>query len=426
MSDLMFNPTNTAKWMSEAWAKRTCRVVPEISMLYRSLNMQPKEMLPGGKLHVPIWASYSQGLTQMAPGSNQAVNPSISAQSAEALVDCPAVSMSQDITLETLRRMRNEKQNDMSLIIPKMKMLTASHIGVLETQYLYGRDSNGLGDISAVGPNYFDITAQNYSAGLFIDRNQARLEIWRAGVFTGQYITVYGPERNTTARVLCNPADTGKIAVGDVLRLDGSGSYTSTEMLGMIGILSEQTSLFSVDLTTIPIFKGTVIDNAAAPLSWANILTAMLKCGSYQNFDENSDSILLLSSPSFGDIVKEFQDKRNYGGDQYNAKYVQVGTMQGIEVISPYGRTKMVCHPKLKMQHALGIRLNSWGTVGVDELKLLDFGTRDGTYGPLEKIPGHLAYKFSTYSQMVPFCYEPAKNFLIKNITPSSAFQKAY
>lgn len=422
--DITINATNAGNLLSDWFSKKTANLVPEISFLYQMAPFQKFEAV-SGNAYVPVYDAWPQGWTLMAPGSNQDMNPSVSPEFPRAIVPIPAIGMTQAITYEQLKRMQNDPVYTFNEIIPKMNMLKLSHTSLYEAFDLYGQDANGFGDISAVGANTIDITAANYAKGLYVDRGNGYFDIYRAGVWTGQTIQVYGPDNSTPNRLIVSPADTGKVLVGDILRPQAAGQYLTKEFKGIIPILNEQTSLFSVDLTQYPLMKGSRLNNAGNPLTFENLLAAMLKTGFYCSYSEESDATVLLSPLSFGDIVKEVEVVRTFGGNQYNTKRIQRGAMEGVQIYGPNGVFTMICHPKIKAQHCVGLRMNSWISPGVTDIHLVNYGTTQDTFGPLYHIPRSLRFEYMTYSQRAIFCTQPAKNFLIYNITPSATFQAA-
>lgn len=425
-SNIAMNATNAANILSDTWIKKVSKLVPSLSFMYQIAEFKKTEYV-SGKCFVTIYAEWPQGHTLMAPGSNQDTNPSNSPDYPRAEIPIPSISFTQAITYEQLERMSNDKVFTYDEIIPRMSQLKMSHVSMLETLDLYGKDPNGLGDIAAITGNAISITPANYSKGLFVDRGGGFMDVYTAGnVWTGQKIRVFGPSNNTTNTILIDPADVGKVAVTNILRIASEGQYLTREFFGAVPILSETTNLFGVDLQRFPLFKGSTIDNGATPLKFENLLAAMIKCSFYCDYSENSDAVVLMSPLSFGDVVKEVEAVRTFGGAQYDSKRVKRGMLEGVEIFGPNGVFTMLAHPKLKAQHALGLRYNTWISPGVCDVKLLDTGTGDGTgFGPLYNVPQSLRFEYKTYSQKAIFCHEPTKNFLIYNINPSASMDAA-
>lgn len=423
-SNQAMNATNAANILSDTWIKRVSRLVPSLSFIYQIAQFEKTEYI-SGKCFVTVYAEWPQGHTLMAPGSNQDTNPSNSPDYPKAEVPIPSMSFTQAITYEQLERMSNDKVYTYRDIIPKMEQMKMSHVSMIESINLYGLDSNGFGDISAKTGNRLTFTAQNYAKGLFVDRGGGFMDVYRGGVWTGDKIRVRGPANDAVNTVIIDPADVGKVAVADVLRPAAEGQYLTREYKGIIPILNETTTSFGVDLGQFPLFMGSRIDNNNAPLKFENLLAAMIKTSFYCDYSENSDAVVLMSPLSFGDVVKEVEDVRTFGGAQYDTKRVQRGMLQGVEVFGPNGVFTMLAHPKLKAQHAVGLRYNSWISPGVCDIKLLDKGTGNGNFGPLYDVPQSLRFEYKTYSQKALFCHEPAKQFLIYNINPSTSFDAA-
>lgn len=424
--DITINATNAANILSDTWIKDTRFLVPSNSMLYQTANFQKTEMI-SGKCFVPIYSMWPQGHTLMAPGSNQDTNPSNSPEYPKAEIPVPALTYSQSITYEQLRRMKNDKTYTYREIIPTMNMLKLSHVGAIESLHIYGKDPNGFGDVAAKGADYVDITPANYAKGLFVDRGGARFDVYRGGGWTGDVVVVRGPSNKVVNRVLIEPADIGKLAVGDILRLASDGGYLTREYRGIASIIQEQTNLFGVDLNTNPLFQGGTLDNGGGVLTFDGLLAAMIKTSYYCDYSENSDAVVIMSPLSFGDVIKGVEDKRTFGGNQYNSKRVQRGSIEGIEIFGPSGKFTILAHPKVKAQHAFGLRYNSWISPGVCDVELIDYGTgsRDSAVGPLYNVPRSLRFEYKTYSQKALFCHEPAKQFMIYNINPSAIFDAA-
>lgn len=423
--DITINYTNSQNIVSDKWVQKVARLVPKQAILYQMAPFREIKEYVSGKCFIPVYGQLPQGHTLLAPGSNQDTNPSNSPDFPKAEVPIPAISYTQAITTEQILRMQRDPVYSYKEIIPNMAMLRESHVGMIESLNLYGMDTNGFGDIAAIAGNQVTFTAQNYAKGLFMDRGNAFFDIWRAGVWTGQKCRVIGPMNNVINTILVDPADVGKLAVGDILRPACDGQYTTREYRGIISILNEGTSLFGISMSSYPLFRGSVIDNANAPLKFENLLAAMIKSGFYSDYGDEEDGVALLSPLSFGDIVKEVESVRTFGGDQYNTKAFNRGTVEGVKVYGPGGVFTLICHPKLKAQHCVGLKLSTWMCPGIVDVNFIKFGLANGEIGYAYWVPQSLRFEYKTYSQRAIFCHDPAKNFLIYNINPSATFDVA-
>ncbi len=400
--------------LSQLWSKTIKKVVPESNLLQRTFPFT--KMTPGlsGKYNVPVESNWPQGITLGAAGTDQNLLSSITDVPALAQVDSPWCSLRYTITYETLKRMGNDPVYT-DLVKRRFTNLKKSHEGLLESMHLYGSDPNGFGTVAAIAGDILTMTTAEWGAGLLLDRGNAVFDVYNGAVFTGNQVTLLGVTRGATPRQITLAAGDGaKVAVGNVLRIR-SGVSSSSEYRGIKSILNETTNLFGVAIASNPLFQGTRVAVGGA-LTFDALYASLIKVS---NFNFDGDCMVLVNPLAFGDLVRQIEGARTFGGEQYNSKVMKRG-LQMLEIIGPKGMLEIYGHPKVKEGDAFGLKLDTWECPGVCDVELLQSGGVNG-YGPLWAVPGSLSMEIKTYSQKSIFCGDPASNLVLSGIVNSAA-----
>lgn len=409
------NYANSANYLSQLWSKTIKKVVPEANILQKTFPL--KRMTPplSGKYNVPINSNWPQGLTLMPAGSDQNLLSSITDIPALAQVDAPSLTNRLTITYEMIKRMNNDPVYQ-DLTKERFLNLKKSHTGLVETLHIYGSDTNGFGTVAAVAADIVTVTTAEWGAGNFLDRGNAMFDVYTsAGVFTGNTVTVIGVTRGATPRQLTLAAGDGaKVAATNILRIR-SGSVNSSEYRGIKSILSETSNLFGVNIAQNPLFQGNRV-NVAGALTFDALYASLIKVS---NFNFDGDCMVIVNPLAFGDLVRQIEGARTFGGDQYNSRVMKRG-LQMLEIVGPKGMLEIYGHPKVKEGDAFGLKLDTWECPGVCDIELMQSGGMNGV-GPLWSIPGSNAVELKTYSQKSLFCGDPAANLQLYGIVNSAA-----
>jgi len=407
---------NAANFVSQTWSRKVRSVVPENLLLQRTFPFTKQSTDLSGKYNIVIDSFWPQGGTPAAAGSDGALNSSIVDPPALASVDSPAFTMRYTLTLEMIKRMANERQVQ-GIVQQRMVNLKKSHESYNEFMTIYGSDPNGFGTVAAVVGDVIRITDAEFAAGNFADRGNAIFDVYNGAAFTGQSVTLRGlTKSNVTPRQLTlATGDGAKVAVGNILRYRGAVPLT-TEPLGIKRILTETTTLFGVDIATNPSYQGTRV-NVAGPLTFDAWYASLIKVG---NFNFDGDCIGLMNPLGFGDMVRQIEGARTFGGNQFNSTLMKRG-LQMLQIIGPKGMVELYGHPKMKEGDACILKLDTWESPGVCGVELLKSGLEAQGIGPLWQIPSSNSMEIKTYSQKSTFCGDPQSNLMITGIVNSAA-----
>lgn len=405
--------TSMNAMLKDSWSKYIAKLVPEENMLQREMNFRYVEDL-GGRYIVPAVTRLPQGISRHAPGSAQNLGAVISPSYPRMIVDASSVTMRDRVTYEMMRRAGNDTyyKNEVE---PVLEGLKVSHVGVCESDIIYGQAALGWGVVDAAGvinATTLQIARAEWALGLWIDRLGGFFDVYRgANLITTVELTGFVPE-NRQIRV----NSTAGIADGDILRPNGTSLAAANEIKGIHAILTETTSQFGVPIATEPLLKGTTIDFANNPATFARILNAITQT-SFFGFQGKA---LLCGNPlMYRDLINEMEGARTFGGEQYKVNKVNRG-VEMLEFHGPKGTVSIYGHPKVKEGYAYGLVMNTWEKVGVSEITLQSTvnmnGKSDFFLFPLQDAN---AYEMRTYSQYSVLCKKPAANFVITRIQNS-------
>ena len=199
-------------------------------------------------------------------------------------------------------------------------------------------------------------------------------------------------------------------AASDPLYIHFNGAK-GVEGVGLRVIAANTGTLFGLDasLAGNSLWKGNTYSAASGPLTFAKAQKAAAIAADKGLVDE--DSILLVSSPTWADLVTSQAAARRY----VDVKEKMINGARGLEFVTAAGTIKIIPHPCVKRGEAFLF----------PESALALVGSTDVTYdvagdNMFIRISGTNSYEAASYSDLTLFSDVPSKCVYISGIVPNA------
>lgn len=296
----------------------------------------------------------------------------------------------------------------------------------LEIQMMYGGAAKGIGEVESVsgaGSNIIKIEDQEWASGIWVGV-KARVDIYDATGATQRnpgtdlYVNSFSIKDRTititnSAGAAIDVSALGVIAT-DIIHFQGA---KGKEFLGLHAIASTEGTLFGIDNTNEPLFKGNTIDvgtsGAAALLSFAKVEDAVA-ASVEKGLGEETVSVL-VNVNSWNDLLTEQTAKRRYDSSYSNAQ-VEDGS-RVIKFHGQAGEIKIVPSTFVKEGYAYCMCDKDLVRVGSSDVTFDPPGYEGEFFKLLENANG---YEMRCYSDQALFTARPSALTVMRYIKNSA------
>ena len=403
--------------------------LPEIDTIASMLPFQPKEYQPGEKYRVPFLAGIEHGQTASRAGGLFNLNKPKGAEVPYAELDGSTIIMRAQYALDDVYASLNGQSNgayqDVMSLKMKAKGMGASLYRDLALSYGPGAGSVLAANIGVVSTTATAVntspsvrlTKASFIPGLWPSMKNALVDIYQSDGTTlrAGNVQVLGLTNNNKTQVkfgvstvsgeaTVNPA--AVVTAGDIIVPQG---WKGGSCIGIEAMANTQTgTIFTVDLTNIPIFRWSQFDAAAGPLTRKLIREWGARAS---QFGCKQGGVLKVAASAFAGLAEEFsalnRDTSMGGVKKQGETALVFETPAGlisVEVWELAKQSQAIFFAKSANGYRVGATDNTMRPIkGINEAFLT----------PLIDQPG---LQSMMYSNQAPFFDRPWHNFIVSNI----------
>lgn len=418
------------------------QILPEDYPLQKDIPFNEKQKV-GESYSEAVVLTYENGWTLLGNSTSLVeINPAIAGSVQQALVVPYATVLASVIPWQVASRAAAQGE---AAFYSATKFLVRnnlrSHGKLLETLRLYGQNAaNGyLGYVSYYtgtyrGQSFINGTGTLVSNGTSITftngvntASQAILfqkGFFAAGVWTGSEQCIV-QEVNASNVVVKQGKVTGVDIANGILYVDFvptaassttshricyPGQTTSSDMIGIINILTNSTTLFGISTSAYDLWKGNIYDCNAGRLTLAILQAAAAQAVNRGGLD--GDLVVYMNPRSWANLSQSEAGLR-----MYDESYQPGEAENGYETLKFHTQTGTLfvkAHRFIQEGIAIALHLDDWSRSGSAEISFKVPGMNDDQLMfPLQNQNG---YAFRSYSDQYIFCHGPAKSIYFYNI----------
>lgn len=400
----------------EVYANNLSFLMPEGFKVQKMVSFVPKDKMPGNSYHQPVVLQHEHGFTYAAAGSDDFVlNDAVAGQTKDATIVGAQMLLTSRLGYEAAHRASSGGKRAFvqatQYLVENMWLSTKKR---LEVELLHGQTE--LGIVSALNTATVVFTAASWAPGPFGGGEGAKVEIFSANLGT-QRISAGAVSTFTITAVdidnksiTVTPTPVGVIATDRVMFLGQYNFSTSTwaSAKGLMSILKNTGSIFSIDAATYSLWKASTQSAAGAALSFDVLQQAEAKSVA----KGNDQPVQVLVAPKVWAKLMTDQAALRRHGDPNKKNRYEVGA----EELAFYGITGLIeIIPSIfvKEGEAPMICKKLFSRVGATDItfRLQDRGDEFFLH-----VPGRSSYELRNYSNQALFCEAIGKNVLINNI----------
>lgn len=417
----------------EVYADKLKDLVPESDVLLKMDNFVSKEQREGNKYHQPVVLALPTGAT-WGVGVVTLVN-AIASQLGDAQVQGSAIThrdlLAYDAAAKAAKGGKQSFAEATSLIVKNLVKATSKF---LELDLLYGggpspaagnslaQQTTSAAGVPSATTQVITISYATWAPAIFSGMENSQIVFYNAGVlvstgpdsiFTISSLNVV-PASSTVGGTLTVTGSTAGITALAALNASTLDIYWNSSfgnsMLGLRPILATTSgSLFNINMTNFSLWQSNTFDCQSTQLTFGK-LQAALALGVNRGLE--SDTITLLSPPTFANLVDEQAGARLYDSS-YKSEKAENG-FKKIQFFGPNGVNTIMVH----------IFCHQGEAYIVPEDELIRMGPVENVTNTLPGMPGdffvqsqtYAAYELRCYANQAIFLEAPAHGIFIKNI----------
>lgn len=315
-----------------------------------------------------------------------------------------------------------------------------SHNKFKEITRLYGQSTKGLGTVSYTSATYRGVSLTNgtgtingvaftngiNAAGKYIlmEKGQFASGHWvgMQGMKIKQVLVSSGAVVGAGKLVSVNSkygyikVDFTPVAASSVYshKLVLDGWEATSEMVGIESILTNSSTLFGINTTTYPLFKGNVVDFNQKKITLNRLNEALADAVNGGGLE--GDVVVYVNPRSWGSMASTEAAQRSY-----DSSYKPSGAQNGfsdLEYYSQTGKITVKAHRGVKEGEAAVLKLGCWKRSGSAQVGFKVPGMDEELIRPLENQAG---YQFKSFGDEYVFTYQPSHNIWITGVDDESA-----
>lgn len=368
-----------------------------------------EDIEPGSKVIVPTLLAPEQGVTYGTASSVATVNGAIALEIDDATINPAQISIKSVLPLDVVQRAKTSQQAFEQATTLRFREQRKTILCREEWTWLYGGEA--MATINGAPTNSgATVVLKNHSPALCSTLLNAQLDAYNATVKvnTNAALTVAGVLMGASGAVTLtlsgNASDLSALADGYNFYFYGAYGVEAT---GLMAQVSNTGTLFGIDASTKPGFKGNTITSVGA-LTMAKISDGVALC---KQFLPEDDLTVFVSSRNFARLVQEQQGNQRWLDGGKNAK---VG-FTGLALSVGNEGAMLVEHPFVKDADVLIVPLPQVIKVGTSDEPL------DASSAGDLIVWDHttLTYVYTMYLACVPFLRKPNQACRMSGVTIS-------
>ena len=409
-----------------AYANEIQNLIPDESLLTRSIKFQGRDYLLGNQYNQPVIVRSEQGFTYSRPNNGTfALNAASSMKTQNAIVDGFIILEQSGISYEAVARSDNVNsfRNAVDLV---MGDAMESFGRRLEIGLLYGQSATGLGQINTstnvdTTHTTLSFVSGQWSAGLWTPLEGAGLDIYAPG---GTALNTAGPMVVSSIDTV-NKTITISGATGDISAIDNgtdvnngfprfysAGTNGADEAVGLDKIMLNAGSLFGIDAAVYSLWKANTFAVSAA-LTLAKLQQAV----SVAAARGLSEDVEVYVNPLIWQSLSTEQVAYRMLDSSYSAKKV-VNGFEALEFHSQNGKLSVFAHKYVKEGEAFMFPTKRAVRIGSSDVSFNIPGTDNGQI--FIQNPTTAGFTFRIFSQQSLLVTRPAVCVKLTAITVPS------
>jgi len=392
----------------EVYPEGVNNILPTTRMLQREVPFEAATKT-GEKYVEPVYLSDEQGFTYL--GMNSGVETLEDAQAGtygEAQVDGYGAALRAQIGYSTANKMTGGKASFTkwsSMLFENMMKSTTKR---LEIGALYGQASKAkvaANDYSSGTTCTLTFDADSWADGMWAGMKNARIDFFNGTtkINTNADVVVTGVNFDAyELAVSGNATDLGNIADGHDVFFKGSNSGAGVfkEAPGLYKIATNSGSLFGIDASVDPLWKGVESAAGAANLTLSKILKGVGKAAG-RGLEEELD--ILINTNTFATLNSDEAALRRHQGEKKKAE----AGYQYLEFFSSNGSIKIKPHIYVKEGDAFGCPMKQMKRIGSTDTTFQLQGHDEGRIWL--HIPDKSGFELRNFSEWTMYCRTPAQ-----------------
>jgi hypothetical protein len=410
--------------LKKRYVGKTESLVPSFGICQKKFRFDSANKV-GDRYEIHVRTANPHGVTAAGGntlGTAYALNGARAGQTKAAFVKPFSMVLQEQVAYDLLAQAADEKTSYTPAMDEIVRSSVQSARFYQEMALLYG--GTNIGKISANSGSsttrVYTIDEETWAVGLWAQMQGAAVDVYDDANDGGTIINA-----NTLVSVTSVNAAERKISVSgnatDLTDIDtavSTGAYLKPRGfegnwgLGVAGVLGTTTgSLFDIDVDDHGLWKPHQYSCGDEKISLSHILNAS---AGIVGTGGMCDITLLVSHWTFTDLsIDSVEFKRT---NEKEGIVFRAGAKK-IELEGAQGTITIEKHPMVKAGHALGICEDRWVRIGATDVTWRLQGLPDQF---LMILPGNAGAEIRNYQNLAPFCFEPAKQFVMTDINNQS------
>lgn len=405
----------------QVYGEDLIKLKPEFMPITDRIKFSQRDML-GDSYHVPAIVACNQGVTYAGPTEDgfSLLDP-VAMVTQDANVKGSQIALTTQIgyklAASAVAKGPKAFANATKLIIDDLMDQGARR---LEMAVLYGQSGMGVVvdsvNVSATETE-LEFSDATWAPGIFIGQANALIEVWngntliaevaikRISDLPNQKLRVTGTAGNITALDAATPGTL------DVFWKGAKSGATLKEMLGIDKIITTSGSLFGIDNSIYDLFKGQVVSNGSAALTFDKLTNAVV---SAILFGLDKNVVCLVSPRTWQDLNTNEAALR-----QYDASYKEKEGVKGNEALRYKIMNvdiEILAHSFIKEGEAFVLSFDDLLRVGAYDLSMQTPGHGGELF---RQVDGKTAFEMRAYTDQAIFAKRPARMLKITAIVNS-------
>lgn len=195
------------------------------------------------------------------------------------------------------------------------------------------------------------------------------------------------------------------------------GWQDSGENPGIQYILSRSGSLFGINNSTYPLFKGSTYAVGAAKFSLAKLQAGIAVAVGGAGLE--GDLLVLVNPRTWANLGTTEAGLRVYD-NSYSPEQAKNG-FKALEYYSQNGKCTIVSHRCVKEGDAFALKTETWKRSGSAQIGFKVPGMEGQAGQLIRELENQAGYKFQSYTDEYMFCYQPGHNIYFSGINDEAA-----
>lgn len=408
------------------------KLMPEASKLTKMIPFGSEEKI-GDHYEFPVQLTYEHGVTYAGPDAGafslkSAISMKMKPAQIEAYQHLLRASMDYESAAKAASGGERAFRKATEVQVENMMESITKRV---ELDLLYGQVGVGVGDSSTNTDSTHTVvtlTTASWASGIWAGMENATIQFWKQSdntlissgddsVFTIDSVDVDNRKLTLSGTATGISALDTALAAGDCdIYFNGSRTAASTfsQMPGLVKIITNTGSLFSISAATYNLWKGNTHDAGSAQLTLGKILSALAKPVG-RGLDETVT--VFLNDKTWANIASDQAALRKYDAS-YNPEKLKNGT-KSLEFYSQNGLVQIEPYNCIKEGEALALPLKQCKRIGATDITWQLPGSTVENPKFFRELADNAGFEYRIYSNQAIFVKKPARTLRITGIVNS-------